>query len=212
MLRALYADGVAANERFWPRRLRWRLRGAWMWPTFAILTIAEGVAMHQWPPIGTRIPDVVIGAIIALFGNIFLVGVVAPWIAQRLIDRDRGAGRERFPPEVYLDRTATVALVVGAVGIVAAGLGNIKTTIAETDAKAEAADRASAFVAAHGDSEIRRNVDFANTARLGDGFFRICVPRDDARRQWCMFVDTRRDTVRKDPSTLPNRQFARPGR
>src|SRR5882757_1538007 len=83
-----YADRVLGEERFWTRRLRWRLRGAWMWPTFAILTIAEGFVLHKWPPTGFRIDDVVIGAILALFGNLFFVGVVAPWVARRLIERD----------------------------------------------------------------------------------------------------------------------------
>ena len=184
-----------------------------MWPTFAVLTVVEGVLLHELPPTGFRIPDVVIGSILALFANIFLVGVVAPWLARRLIARDRaGAARERFPPEVYLDRTATALLALGAVGVLAAGLANIRVSTAETDALKEAGDRAEAYVNAHADPEIKQRLNGANSARLGDGFFRVCVPRIDARKQYCMFVDTRRDTVRKDPSTVPNQQFARPGR
>lgn len=203
---------MAANERFWPRRLKWRLRGAWMWPTFAILTIVEGVLLHEIPPTGFRIPDVVIGSILALFANIFLVGVIAPWLARRLIARDRQGGRERFPPEIYLDRVATALLALGTVGVVAAGLANIRVSTAETDALKEAGDRAEAFVNAHADPEVKQRLNGANSARLGDDFFRVCVPRIDARRQYCLFVDTRRDSVRRDPSTLPNEQFARPGR
>jgi hypothetical protein len=201
---------VAANERFWPRRLKWRLRGAWMWPTFAVLTVADGVLLHELPPTGFRIPDVVIGSILALFGNIFLVGVAAPWLARRLVERDRrGARGERFPPEVYLDRTATALLVVGTLGVLAAGLGNIRVSTAETDALKEAGDRAEAYVDAHADTEIKQRIDGANSARLGEGFFRVCVPRIDARKQYCMFVDTRRDTVRKDPDTRPNQEYVR---
>jgi hypothetical protein len=208
--RALYTlRVVAANERFWPRRLKWRLRGAWMWPVFAVLTVVEGLVMHQWPPIGTRIPDIVIGAILSLFANLFLVGVAAPFLARRLIERDHRGGRERFPPEVYLDRTATALLVVGAIGLVAAGLANIRVSTAETDALREAGDRAQAYVMAHADKEVKERLDGANSARLGEGFFRVCVPRIDARVQYCMFVDTRRNTVRKDPSTLPNQEYVR---
>jgi hypothetical protein len=207
---SLYAEGVAANERFWPRRLKWRLRGAWMWPTFAVLTIGEGVLLHRLPPTGFRIPDVVIGSILALFANIFLVGVIAPWLARRLVERDRqGSGGERFPPEIYLDRTATTLLAVGAVGVLAAGLANIRVSTAETNALKEAGDRAEAYVDANADQEIKERLNGANSARLGDGYFRVCVPRVDARKQYCVFVDTRRDTVRKDPSTLPNQQFVR---
>jgi hypothetical protein len=184
-----------------------------MWPTFAVLTVAEGFVMHAWPPVGTRVPDVVIGTILALFANIFLVGVIAPWIARRLMARDlRAGGRERFPAEVYLDRAATALLVLGFAGAVAAGLANIRVSTAETDALKEAGDLAQAYVSVHGDAEVRSRLEGANSARLGEGFFRVCVPRVDARRQFCMFVDTRRDTVREDPSTLPNEQFSRPGR
>jgi hypothetical protein len=183
-----------------------------MWPTFAVLTIAEGLLMHELPPVGTRIPDVVIGTILAMFANLFLVGALAPWIARRLIERDRQAGRERFPPEVYLDRTATLLLVVGLAGTLVAGLANIRVSTAETDALKEAGDRAAAYVSAHADNEIKQRIEGANSARLGDGFFRVCIPRIDPRRQYCVFVDTRRDTVREDPSTLPNQQFVRPGR
>jgi hypothetical protein len=182
-----------------------------MWPVFAVLTVVDGVVMHEWPPIGTRIPDIVIGTILALFANIVLVGVAAPWLARRLVERDRAGRGERFPPEVYLDRTATALLVVGAIGVLAAGLANLRVSTAETDALKEAGDRASAYVAAHADAEVKQRLEGANSARLGDGYFRVCVPYLDARRQYCMFVDTRRDTVDRDPSTLPNQQFVRPG-
>jgi len=183
-----------------------------MWPTFAAITLAEGVLMHELPPVGTRIPDVVIGSIIAMFANIFLVGAIAPWIARRLIARDRQSGGERFPPEVYLDRCATALLVLGLGGALAVGLANIRVSTAETDALKEAGDRAEAYVNAHADTEVKQRLEGANSAKLGEGFFRVCVPRIDARRQYCMFVDTRRNTVKKDPSTLPNQEFARPGR
>jgi hypothetical protein len=181
-----------------------------MWPTFAVLTVAEGFVMHQWPPVGTRVPDVVIGTILALFANIFLVGVIAPWIAKRVQARDeRDRGRARFPSEIYLDRTATALLVLGLVGALAAGLANIRVSTAETDALEEAGDRAAAFVNTHADPEIKSRLDGANSARLGEGFFRVCVPRVDARVQYCVFVDTKRDSVKKDPSTLPNERVAR---
>lgn len=180
-----------------------------MWPTFAVLTVAEGYLMYRLPPTGFRIRDVVIGGILALFANIFLVGVVAPWIAGRLAARDRRAGGERYPPEVYLDRTATTVLVIGAFGLLASGLANQRVSTAETDALQEAADRAEAFVNTHADREVRQRLAGANSARLGEGFFRVCVPRVDARRQYCVFVDTRTDSVRKDPSTLPNEQYVR---
>jgi hypothetical protein len=37
-------------ERVWHRRLRWRLRGAWQWPVFVALTLADGIVLVVLPP------------------------------------------------------------------------------------------------------------------------------------------------------------------
>jgi hypothetical protein len=95
------------------------------------------------------------------------------------------------------------------IGALAAGLANIRVSTAETDALEEAGARAADYVNAHADREIKTRLDGANSARLGEGFFRVCVPRVDARVQYCVFVDTKRDSVKKDPSTLPNERVAR---
>ena len=46
---------VDPEERFWPTRVRWRLRGAWMWPTFVALTLLDGLVLHLLPPVGTGV-------------------------------------------------------------------------------------------------------------------------------------------------------------
>jgi hypothetical protein len=81
--------------------------------------------------------------------------------------------------------------------------------VSETKATEEAGNRARTFVQAHADPEIKRNLDAANIRRLGENDFRICVPRDDARKQYCMFIDTKRNRTDFDPSTEPNQQFSR---
>ena len=104
-----------SSELFWARRLRWRLRGALMWPVFAVLTIADGLVLHYLPP-NTSGVRIVPGLIIASFANLFLIGIVAPFFARRLASRERAAhrheGREPLPPEVLLDRSASILLAV----------------------------------------------------------------------------------------------------
>jgi hypothetical protein len=73
---------VSYEERFWPRRLRWRLRGAWQWPAFALFTLADAFVLNLLPPIRTGV-DFVPALILASFGNLFLVGLVAPWLTRR---------------------------------------------------------------------------------------------------------------------------------
>ena len=36
-------------ERLWWPRLRWRMRGAWQWPAFAVLTLLDGVLLTKLP-------------------------------------------------------------------------------------------------------------------------------------------------------------------
>jgi hypothetical protein len=55
-------------------------------------------------------------------------------------------------------------------------------------------------------------VDAANThPTQEDGFFRTCVPFEDPRRQYCMFVDGKRrpPTVIRDRDTRPNEVYFR---
>jgi hypothetical protein len=192
-----------APERFWASRLRWRFRGAWQWPAFAALTLADAAILHLLPPVGTGI-DPFLALILASFGNLVLVGAAAPWLARRLVERQRRERSEGLPPEVVLDRTATMLLVLGAVGLVAAGLGSRPLVVSETEATEENARLVEGYVSRHGSDEVKRNLGSANTRRLEKDHFRTCVALDDKRRAFCMFVDTERRTVTPDPDARPN--------
>jgi hypothetical protein len=196
-----------SSEVFWARRLRWRLRGALMWPAFAIFTIGDGLLLHFLPPNRTGV-RLVPAIIIASFANLFLIGVVSNWIARRLVARERRVHlherRDPLPPEVILDRTATILLSLGAIGLFAAGLGNRPVIVSETNATHEAAVRAQNFVQAHGTLEAKANLQDANTRRLANGYFRVCVNLNNRAKAFCMFVDTNRNTVVRDPDSRPN--------
>jgi hypothetical protein len=211
-----YVLPMATPEPFWPRRLRWRLIGAWRWPLFAVLTVVDALIITRLPPSGTRalfLPSL----IICSFANLFLVGAVAPWLAGRLLAR-RGAAAPppTFPPadarELLVDRIAAAALIIATVGLLAAGLGNRKVVVADTDRLARVGTAVRTYVGAHAPPEIRARVDAANShPTQEDGFFRTCVPYDDPRRQYCMFVDAKRrpPTVVRDRDTRPNEVYFR---
>src|ERR671932_2521723 len=100
---------MAAPGSFWARRLRWRLIGAWRWPLLVVLTFADAAIAHALPPTGTRalfFPSL----FIAGFANLFLIGVVAPWLARRMAARQGAEARApaTFPPadhrELLVDR------------------------------------------------------------------------------------------------------------
>jgi hypothetical protein len=200
---------VSISRRFWPRRLRWRLRGAWQWPTFALVTLVDGLIISRLSPTGADV-DIFLGVIIASFGNLVLVGLVAPWLARRLVARQRtgraATGVEGPPDEVIHDRTGTALLWMGAAAVLAAGLGLQPTVVSETEATEENARAVQTYVEAHGSEEVNRNLETANTIRLGEGFFRTCIALDDRTRAYCLLVDVGPDPpfVREDPNPTPN--------
>ena len=197
------------SEQLWARRLRWRLRGAWQWPAYAVLTLLDAVILHELPPVSEGV-DFIPGLIVASFGNLFLMGAVAPWLGRRLAQRERAGGGNGIPlpvrAEVLKDRSAAVLLGLAAIGLVAAGLGNREVYVAETEALEDAAIAARAYVETNAPDEIRRNVEAINTDRLEEEYFRMCVPFDDRTRAYCLFVDTSVEplTITPDPAQTPN--------
>ena len=203
---------MAAHDTFWPRRMRWRLIGAWRWPLFLVLTVADAAIITELPPTGTRalfLPAL----FICSFANLFLIGAIAPWLARRIAARQGAAAGapSTFPPsnhvELLVDRIACAILVLATIGLVAAGLGNKRVVVAATDRVERGADAARDYVNANAPPEIVRNFDTLNTHPTDeDGFFRMCVNYDERTRAWCMFVDAkpRPPVVRRDPDTRPN--------
>ena len=209
---------MASSERIWARRLRWRFRGAWQWPVFAIVTLADGAVLYLLPPTGPDF-DPIFGLFVATFGNLVLVGAVAPWIAKRLYRRAHetgpgGAVRETalsaLPREVLRDRAAVALLGAGVLGLVAAGLGNRQVVVSETKATEDNARLVREYVERNGSAEVKRNLQTANARRLEPDFFRTCINLDDRTKAYCLFVDTQRDMVTRDGDTRPNGEaFAR---
>jgi len=203
---------VSTNDRFWAARLRWRLRGASMWPTFVLLTLVDGVILHALPPVrlgftadGMTLP---FGIIVAAFGNLFLIGVAAPWLARRLAAREQPAAgvSDQTRRELLQDRVGTALLAVGLAGVIAAGLGSREVVVSETAATEENANAVKRYVEESRNPELLRNLETANTIKLGEGYFRTCIARDDRRSAFCLLVDTKRNPtrLRVDPSSEPN--------
>jgi hypothetical protein len=190
--------------------MRWRLRGAWMWPSFVALTLLDGLLLHHLSPVREGI-NLIPAILLATFGNLVLIGAVGPWLARRMWSR-RTAAEPDAPPkaqlEVLSDRVGTGLLVAGVFGILAAGLANRPTIVAETDQRERAARELFDFVTGHGDAELRRNLEASDTIRLAEGYYRSCIPDDDRERWTCFFLDatTKRTKLIRDPSALPNKR------
>jgi hypothetical protein len=96
-------------------------------------------------------------------------------------------------------------------GVLVAGLAARPTVVSETEDTERNAAAFRALILERGDGELIRNLETANTVRLGEDFFRTCVARDDRERYFCAFVDTSTDPpdVDVDASAEPNSVYRR---
>ena len=209
----LYIGRMSGDERFWSNRLRWRLRGAPLCPAFALFTVLDAFVLNRLPPVSTLEIDAVPALLVATFGNLFLVGVLAPFIAWRLHTRRRvaleAAGRGApadVNREVLSDRIGVGFLAAGLVGCLVSGLANRPVIVSETEATEEVARELRTYVVHSGSAELQRNLETANTVRLSEGYFRACIARDDRRRFTCLLINTDKEPtdVDLDPSQEPN--------
>jgi len=187
-------------------RLRWRLRGAWMWPAFAGLTLFDGLLLHARPIAGDRI-GVVPGLLLACLFNLVAVAVPAPMLGAVV----RRRWRPDLPRVVAHDYAGTALLGAVAAAVLVAGLLHrpaVDASRAEFHAQSLAVR---AYVAAQAPA-YAHGLDAATTLRLEADLYRTCVPAAAGRRL-CLMVNTDQSPpgVRRDPSAEPNESLAPTG-
>ena len=173
-------------EGAWFARVRWRRRGAWLWPTFAALTLADGVIGHELPPTGDKMTFVAA----ALLGCAFnLIGVIVlRWPLGSLIRRVR----RDLPWEVAKDYAGTAVVTLLSMTLLALGLANRSSVNANRDALRDAVVRAQAWIGDRAPTEFRRDVARISTLTIEAGrVYRSCVPSTDGRRAFCVIVRPR---------------------
>jgi hypothetical protein len=168
--------------RGWLTRIRWRRRGAWLWPLFIALTIADAVIGHALPPQGET-QSLVAAALLACVLNL---------IAVVLCTRPAGAALRRFRPDlprvVARDYAGRGLIVAVAVALAMAGLLHHPTIIAHQRVMRDAIGRAQAWIGDRAPAEFRRNVQFVNAFMIDTGIYRICVPSAVGTGSYCVIV------------------------
>jgi len=195
------------EERVWWTRLRWRLRGATMWPAFLLAVVVDTVLIRVRPISGDVAPDVFAAALLAFFFNLMVVAVAAP-LAGRLV-RSRRPG---LPKVVADDRAGTALIVVVTVVLLAVGVAHHPAVQARARAFDLQAETARAFMLDRAPARFRANVGRMDTWKQGSHLYRTCVPGPRARRSFCVFVDTKHDPplVVRDSDQSPNSVLAGP--
>jgi hypothetical protein len=197
-------DGV---QRVWHRRLRWRLRGAWMWPAFLVLTLVDGVLFVVLPPYEGGPPAVFPGVILALFFNLLAVAVLAP-LAGLFVRRRR----PDLPRFVATDYAGAILLSAIAAGLVAAGLAHRSGHAAE-QAREQAVAKAMHDYVVSSAPEYVGGLDHIDAIRTEPDRYRACVPGADSRHSLCLLVRTDQQPpgITVDPDQVPNGGYHQPG-
>jgi hypothetical protein len=193
----------------WRSRLRWRLRGAKLWPTFVVVVLAEAVLLQVLPVAGDKGPGLFAAVLLAGVPNLVLVAVAAPLAGRWLRSR-----RPSIPSVVAADRAGTVLLIAGAAFVLVLGLAHHTVVRAASDDLAAQAASARRFVINQAPHEFQEHVNHLSTWKQGHDLYRTCVAGDNPERAFCVFVNTNQSPpgVTRDPDQRPNAAVERSGR
>lgn len=183
-------------ERLWPARLRWRLRGAWQWPVFVVLTVVDGVLLQLQPPYGSGPGGLLPGLLLAGFANLLLVAVVGPLVGRGLLRRRR----PDLPRMVADDYAGAAAMCTLAVVIVLAGVAHRPALASGAEERRAVFGAVQAYVRAHAPAYTGA-LDRADALRLDEHYYRACVPSLIPRRALCLLVDTSGPAARLEHDT-----------
>jgi hypothetical protein len=182
------------------RRLRWRMSGAWLWPTFVFVIVLEMGLLH-WLPIAGTGSGPIAGLLLA--GTLNLIAIVLlGGIGSVVLRRRRGD----LPKVVADDYAGLAALAVVGAAFLIAGIVHRPELQAERAAFGAQSLATRLWVQNNGDAFTRAHVDIADSVLVDTNLYRTCVPEPDPKRWLCLIIDTsqRPPRVRRDRSRESN--------
>ncbi len=165
----------------WVARVRWRRRGAWMWPAFVAFTVLDAVLGHSLPPTG----DSQSLAAAALLGAALNLGgvIVLSWPLSLLLRRVR----PDLPAMIARDYAGSFVIVVVTAGLLFTGIAHRSSVVEQQQALRDASVRAEAWIGAHAPAQFMRNAALVNTFTIEPGrLYRSCVP--GGGRSYCVVI------------------------
>jgi hypothetical protein len=170
-------------EAAWLARVRWRHRGAWLWPMFVVLALADGVIGNALPVSGRR-QDIAGGVLVGLGLNLVVVVLLSRPLGALVRRR-----RRDLPVAVARNYAGTFCLILVSAGFVVAGLANRSDIRSDDAAFRDALVRAVAFIGDRAPAQFRRNVTHPDTYTIQPGsVYRTCVPNAAGTRTYCVVV------------------------
>jgi hypothetical protein len=190
-------------ESVWWRRARWRIRGAWQWPAFAVLTAADAVLIARLPfqGVGT---DAVGALLLAALLNLLAVALLAPVVGALVRRR-----RRDLPVIIARDYAGAALLPLITAGLLAGGLVHRSAVLAERADERAVWGAVHAYVVSTAPA-FRSGLDAVHTFQLEAKHYRACVYGSE-KLPLCFFVNTDQSPagLKLDPSREPNDTLAR---
>jgi hypothetical protein len=172
-------------------RLRWRLKGAWLWPTYVALTFVDAVIVHALPLSGDAqalVSAWLVGMVSSLLAIVVLTPPLATVIRRVRQDMPRLVARD------YAGATIAVAVTLALFG---GGLMHAHAIAADRTALDDAVQRAGAYISDHAPAEFQTDRRSLSTLMLQPRMiYRSCVPNRARTRHYCVVVDRRRPFAR----------------
>jgi hypothetical protein len=195
---------LGSMEREQLIRLRWRLRGAWMWPAFGALTVLDAILLHLLPFQGDK-ADLVPSVLVAALFNLVAVAVVAPlvgWLVRRR--------RPDLPRMIATDYAGAGILVIVCLTLLVGGLVHHATVARDQSRLRTATLVGEAYIGHNAPPPFRDTALASTTVTVEHGrLYRTCASDLDGRRAWCVFVRTDGSTPRvRFAGNEPNSSFA----
>ncbi len=164
-------------------RLRWRLRGAWLWPTFLVLMALDALAGHALPPIGdaqSLASAWLVGLWAMLIGIIALSGAAAGLIRRR---------RPDMPKAVARNYGGTLVIVAVSGVLLSAGLIHHASVLSDRHALGVATSRSRTWITTHAPAAFRHDLQTVSVYTIQAGsVYRSCV-FDLTGRAYCVVVN-----------------------
>lgn len=179
------------------------MRGAWLWPTFVVLTLIDGIVLRELPFYDAAPDDLYGTLLVSGFVNLAAVALVAPLVARAMRRR-----RRDLPREISRNYAGTALVGAIAVAFVVGGLLH-RPAVREDERDLRASFEATREYVEAQEPAFRPGLGSVDALRIEEDLLRTCVPGDDPRKPLCLLVSTDQQPagVRRDPDRTPNAEY-----
>lgn len=167
-------------------RMRWRLRGAWLWPSFVVLSLADATLLHNMPLAGDSeswVSGWLLGSVLSLIAIVLFSNLFGRVVRRLRPDMPRVVARN------YAGALITLAVTLT---LLAGGLIHRQVISSDSHAVQDAAARAEAYIGAHAPSTFQHDLRKLSVYQVqGSVIYRICAADVTKTRDFCVIVNER---------------------